>query len=321
MPLLNVENLSIRFSTSDATVDAVNGISFSIDKGQTLCVVGESGCGKSVTALSILGLLPTPPAHVIASAMTFDGIDLTGVSPAAMREIRGNRIAMIFQDPMTSLNPVFTCGAQIAETLRRHRGLSRKDARARAIDLLEQVKIPDPHKRVDEYPHQMSGGMRQRVMIAVALACNPEVLIADEPTTALDVTIQAQILELLRELQERRNMAVLFITHDLGIVARIADQVLVLYAGRVAERAPVRALYTNPRHPYTVGLLNAVPRLNDRQESLAVIPGSVPDATTFVPGCRFYDRCPYHTAECTIQPEETVVGECHRVACFHPVSR
>jgi peptide/nickel transport system ATP-binding protein len=273
-------------------VRAVDGVSYALERGETLAVVGESGSGKSVTALSILRLVPEPPGRTVDGRILFKGRDLLKVSPAEMRAIRGKEISMIFQEPMTSLNPVFTCGDQIAETLVLHERLDRRSARRRAIEMLELVGIPAPDQRVDEYPHQLSGGMRQRVMIAMALACRPSVLIADEPTTALDVTIQAQILELLKRLQRELGMAVILITHDLGVVAETADHVAVMYAGQVVEFGDVQTIFNRPCHPYTAGLQASLPKLGVRQESLRVIPGNVPNPARFPTGCRFHPRCP-----------------------------
>ncbi|MBD3316843.1 MAG: ATP-binding cassette domain-containing protein [Chitinivibrionales bacterium] len=317
MALLSVENLTVEFHTPDGIVRAVEDLSFTINRGKTMCVVGESGCGKSVTALSIMRLLPIPPAKVVSGRILLDNRDLLTFPNERIRRIRGNDIAMIFQDPMTSLNPVFTCGHQIMEPLLLHQGLNKKAAREQAIELLRHVRIPDPHKRVDEYPHQLSGGMRQRVMIAVALACNPKLLIADEPTTALDVTIQAQILDLLAMLKDEHDMSVMFITHDLGIVAEIADEVLVLYAGKTVERGSAEAIYENAKHPYTIGLLESVPRMDRACEKLSVIPGTLPDPTNFKPGCRFYDRCSRHSDQCLTQPPEIRMGDSHFAACYH----
>ncbi len=297
-PLLAVENLQTHFHTDDGVVRAVDGVSFEIRPRETLAVVGESGSGKSVTSLSILRLVPEPPGRIVGGAIRFKGRDLLALSPAEMRAIRGKEISMIFQEPMTSLNPVFTCGEQIIEAVMLHEELHRRAARARAIEMLALTGIPSPAQRVDEYPHQMSGGMRQRVMIAMALACRPALLIADEPTTALDVTIQAQILELLKRLQQELGMAVLLITHDLGVVAETADRVAVMYAGQVVEAADARALFKRGRHPYTAGLLASLPTLGRRRESLRVIAGNVPDPASFPAGCRFHPRCPCVVDRC-----------------------
>ncbi|MFO7303174.1 MAG: ABC transporter ATP-binding protein [Acidobacteriota bacterium] len=295
-PLLRLENLRTWFHTDDAVVRAVDGVSYHVDAGETLAVVGESGSGKSVTALSILRLIPQPPGRIEGGRVLFKGRDLLTVSEAEMRRIRGAEISMIFQEPMTSLNPVFTCGEQIIEAVILHDRVDRRTARRRAIEMLELVGIPSPEQRVDEYPHQLSGGMRQRVMIAMALACRPSVLIADEPTTALDVTIQAQILDLLRRLQRELGMAIILITHDLGVVAEMAHRVAVMYAGQVVEYADVRSLFKRPLHPYTAGLLASLPRLGVERDSLPVIPGSVPNPAHFPRGCRFHPRCPVMVA-------------------------
>ncbi|HSJ26007.1 MAG TPA: ABC transporter ATP-binding protein [Longimicrobiales bacterium] len=293
-PLLEVNDLRTWFRTDAGLARAVDGVSFHVNAGEVLGIVGESGCGKSVTSLSVMQLIPRPPGEIAAgSSIRFRGEELVGASERRMRELRGNDIAMIFQEPMTSLNPVYKVGDQIGEALRLHRDMSKKEARARAVDMLRLVGIPSPGERVDDYPHQLSGGQRQRVMIAMALACEPELLIADEPTTALDVTIQAQILELLAELRTRLGMAVVLITHDLGVVAEVCDRVVVMYAGQVVEHGTVEQIFREPRHPYTEGLLQAVPRLGRRQERLAVIPGTVPAPTDWPVGCRFHTRCPY----------------------------
>jgi oligopeptide/dipeptide ABC transporter ATP-binding protein len=300
--LLEVRDLQTHFPTRAGLVRAVNGVSFYIDRGEMLGVVGESGCGKSITALSIMRLI-APPGKTVGGEIIFDGKNLLKLSDAEMRAIRGDDIAMIFQDPMTSLNPVFTVGEQIAEALRLHRKLSRKAARAAAIDAMREVSIPDPARRIDDYPHQLSGGMRQRVMIAMALACDPMLLIADEPTTALDVTIQAQILELLNELRRSRDLAVLLITHDLGVVAEVADRVAVMYTGRIVEESSVQELFARPKHPYTEGLLRSVPKLTTehvaKKERLETIEGTVPSPTDLPPGCHFAPRCPYRMPRCT----------------------
>jgi peptide/nickel transport system ATP-binding protein/oligopeptide transport system ATP-binding protein len=298
-PILQVENLKTWFRTDSGLARAVDGVSFHVNPGETLGIVGESGSGKSVTSLSIMRLIPQPPGEIqpesrilfrdAAGAME----DLARAPERRMREIRGNDIAMIFQEPMTSLNPVFKVGEQIVESLRLHQNMGKREARDRAIEMLQLVGIPIPHQRVDEYPHQLSGGMRQRVMIAMALACNPKLLIADEPTTALDVTIQAQILELLNRLQEELGMSIILITHDLGVVAETCDRVIVMYAGQVFEEGPVDDVFHDPQNPYTEGLLRSMPRLGEEVERLAVIPGVVPSPTNWPAGCRFRDRCPY----------------------------
>jgi oligopeptide/dipeptide ABC transporter ATP-binding protein len=291
-------------------------VSFAIRAGETLAVVGESGSGKSVTAMSILRLVPQPPGRIVGGRITFKGRDLLAISEREMRAIRGKEISMIFQEPMTSLNPVYTCGEQIIETLRLHERLSRRDARQRAIEMLALVGIPSPEQRIDEFPHQMSGGMRQRVMIAMALACRPSVLIADEPTTALDVTIQAQILELLKRLQQELGMAVILITHDLGVVAETADRVAVMYAGRVVEYCDVRAAFRRPLHPYTAGLQGSLPKLGRLEERLRVIPGSVPNPANFPVGCRFHPRCPVAQNRCLEDPLLTEVDPAHFSRCL-----
>src|SRR5580765_5328725 len=303
--LLRVRNLKTYFVTEqgNGTARAVDDVSFDLYPGETLGIVGESGCGKTVTSLSILRLVPEPPGHVLpGSVIEFEGRNLLALPAPELREVRGNQIAMIFQEPMTSLNPVFTIGDQIGEAAIIHQHLSRGAARARAIEMLKLVGIPDPDERVDHYPHQLSGGMRQRVMIAMALVCNPKILIADEPTTALDVTIQAQILELLDNLQNQFGMAVLLITHDLGVVAGHADRVVVMYAGRVVETAPTDRLFQAPTHPYTEGLLAAVPRIDAPRARLHAIPGQVPAATAWPSGCRFRPRCPYAWEKCQEEP-------------------
>jgi oligopeptide/dipeptide ABC transporter ATP-binding protein len=299
--LLEVDNLHTYFQTREGLVCAVQGVSFHLARGELLGLVGESGCGKSITALSIMRLV-APPGKVVAGQILFEGRDLLKFSNAEMRAVRGNDIAMIFQDPMTSLNPVFTVGEQIAEALRLHRRLSRKDARLAAVEAMREVAIPDAALRADDYPHQLSGGMRQRVMIAMALACDPKLLIADEPTTALDVTIQAQVLELLDNLRRTRDLAVLLITHDLGVVAEVADRVAVMYTGKIVEASPVEDLFAQPKHPYTEGLLRSVPKLTTKDvigsERLLTIEGTVPRATALPPGCHFEPRCPYRMPRC-----------------------
>ena len=298
-PLLQVTDLSTCFETDQGMARAVDGISFSVAEGETLALVGESGCGKTVTALSILGLVPDPPGRIgTGSSVRLRGEELVGASEERMRRLRGNEISMIFQEPMTSLNPVFTVGGQLAEPLRLHQRIGARQARERVIELLREVHIPEPARRFGEYPHQLSGGMRQRVMIAMALACEPALLVADEPTTALDVTIQAQILELLAELRERRGMAVLLITHDLGVVAEVADRVVVMYAGQVAETGSVREVFASPTHPYTEGLLESVPRVGRTDERLRPIPGVVPAPTECPSGCRFAQRCAHAWERC-----------------------
>jgi peptide/nickel transport system ATP-binding protein len=320
--LLEVGNLEVDFTTDDGVVRAVDGVSFRLERGKTLGVVGESGCGKSVTALSIMGLVPQPPGRVTGS-VRFQGREVLGLPPAAMNEIRGNRIAMIFQEPMTSLNPAFTVGAQIIEGLQRHKRLTAAAARERAIEMLRRVRIPSPERRFDDYPHKLSGGMRQRVMIAMALACDPELLIADEPTTALDVTIQAQILALMKELRASFGMAMILITHDLGVVAETADEIAVMYAGEVVEHAPVERLFRSPEHPYTVGLLGSIPRLTRRLERLPAIEGTVPSMKSVPAGCRFAPRCPFVENQCRREPPPLkTVGPGHATRCWRaPLAR
>ncbi|HDN80645.1 MAG: peptide ABC transporter ATP-binding protein [Chloroflexi bacterium] len=297
--LLEVKNLKTRFYTQDGVVHAVNGISFYLNEGETLGVVGESGCGKSVSMLSVLRLIPQPPGKIVGGEVWFEGKNLLEVSEEEVRQVRGNKIAMIFQDPMTSLNPVLTIGQQLGEPLMLHLGMSKKQAREEAVRLLEMVGIPEAEERLDDYPHQFSGGMRQRVMIAMALACNPKILIADEPTTALDVTIQAQIIDLVKKLRDEIGMAVIWITHDLGIIAGLADRVNVMYAGFIIETAPVKKLYGDPRHPYTMGLLRSVPRLDAPvKEKLTPIEGLPPDLIGLPPGCPFASRCKYAIDRC-----------------------
>jgi peptide/nickel transport system ATP-binding protein len=324
-PLLEVRGLKTRFSLEEGPVLAVDDVSFSIPPGGTLGVVGESGCGKSVTALSIMRLVPEPPGKVVGGEVRFKGRDLLALPEGEMRRIRGNQLSMIFQEPMTSLNPVYTVGEQIGETVRLHQGLDRKQARARAVEMLRQLGIPAPEQRVDAYPHQLSGGMRQRVMIAMALACNPELVIADEPTTALDVTIQAQILDLLKRLQAERGMAVMLITHDLGVVAESCDAVVVMYAGRVVEQAPVRALFSRPAHPYTAGLLRSIPSFHaveagEGRQRLKTIPGMVPSLRRLPVGCRFRDRCERALEVCAqVDPPLELKREGQSAACHNPV--
>jgi len=316
-PLLEVRDLRTQFHTEDGLVRAVDGVSFSLHAGETLAVVGESGSGKSVTSLSILRLVASPPGRIAGGQVRLRGRDLLALPEAEMRSVRGREISMIFQEPQTSLNPVHTCGDQIAEVVETHERAGRGAARLRAIEMLRRVGIPAPEQRAREYPHQLSGGMRQRVMIAMALACRPAVLIADEPTTALDVTIQAQILELLAELRRELGMAVLLITHDLGVVAESADRVAVMYAGQVVESGDVRALFRRPLHPYTAGLLASLPRLGRRTERLRVIPGGVPNPARFPSGCRFHPRCPLAVARCReAEPPLADFGEGRAARCW-----
>ncbi len=314
--LLEVDNLSTWFDTVAGTVKSVNGVTYQVRAGQTLGVVGESGCGKSVTALSIMRLLAMPPARFASGEVRYRGTNLLALSEKQMRGIRGNRISMIFQEPMTSLNPVLTVGRQIAETVMLHQKVGKREAMARATEMLRLVQIAEPERRVHEYPHQLSGGMRQRVMIALALSCNPEVLIADEPTTALDVTIQAQILELLRSLQEKLGMGIVMITHDLGVVAESCQRVVVMYAGRKVEEAPVAELFDRPLHPYTRALMASMPSMNS-SERLTEIPGMVPPLTQLGASCSFAPRCAYATERCRREvPALRGLGEDHVVACF-----
>ena len=323
MPLIDVRDLRTYFYTEDGVVKAVDGVTFGIEPEGTLGVVGESGCGKSVTALSIMGLVPMPPGKITSGEIIFhrDGqeIELTKLNPKgkAYRSIRGKEIAMIFQEPMTSLNPVFTIGYQIMEAIMLHQNVSKKEARQKAIEMLRQVGIPLPEQRVDEYPHQLSGGMRQRAMIAMALSCNPSLLIADEPTTALDVTIQAQVLDLMRDLQKKFRTAIMLITHDLGVVAEMCEEVVVMYLGKVVEHAPVRPLYHDPKHPYTQGLLKSIPSLATKKERLEPIKGVVPDPLDAPPGCPFHPRCPHAMEICTREmPTLKEVGQDHQAACW-----
>jgi peptide/nickel transport system ATP-binding protein len=327
-PLLEVRDLRTWFHTESGTAKAVDGVSFHVEPGEVLGIVGESGCGKSVTSLSIMQLVPQPPGEIMeGSSIRLRGEELVGAGEKRLRDLRGNDMAMIFQEPMTSLNPVYTAGDQIGEALRLHRALSKREARQRSIEMLRLVGIPSPEVRVDDYPHQLSGGQRQRVMIAMALSCEPDLLIADEPTTALDVTIQAQILELLAELRQRMGMAVILITHDLGVVAEVCDRVVVMYAGQVVEQGTVEQVFRDPRHPYTEGLLQAVPRLGVKQDELAVIPGTVPSPTEWPIGCRFHTRCPYGWDKCVREAPALLEtrGDASRVArCWlevHPERR
>jgi peptide/nickel transport system ATP-binding protein len=319
-PILTVDGLKTHFFTEDGITRAVDGVTFAVDPGETLGIVGESGCGKSVTALSILGLLPPKIGRIVDGSVKFEGRELIGLNEAAMREIRGNRIAMIFQEPMTSLNPVHTIGDQIAEAVQIHQGLGKADATKRAADMLRLVRIPDAERRVKDYPHQFSGGMRQRAMIAMALACNPKLLIADEPTTALDVTIQAQILKLMIELKSRFGAAIMLITHDLGVVAETCQRVIVMYAGRKVEEAGVFELFDRPAHPYTRGLMASIPRRNARtarRARLYEIPGIVPNLREPIVGCAFAPRCAFAQERCRREaPAIRDVGKAHAVACW-----
>jgi peptide/nickel transport system ATP-binding protein len=318
MSLLEVRHLRTSFRLEEGgEFTAVDGVSFSVDGGRTLGIVGESGCGKSVTSLSIMGLLPKGQGRISGGSVRFEGRDLATLSPEEMRRLRGGRMAMIFQEPMTSLNPAFTIGDQLVEAIRVHRDMDAAQAREHAIEMLRRVRIPSPERRIDEYPHKLSGGMRQRVMIAMALACEPKLLIADEPTTALDVTIQAQVLDLMRTLREETGTAIILITHDLGVVAELADDVVVMYAGRIVERAPVRQLFERPQHPYTIGLLGSIPSMHLEQERLHAIEGQVPTPMTKVQGCRFAPRCPFAVARCRAEdPPLLAMGEGQEAACW-----
>lgn len=320
--ILEVKDLRTYFYTRDGVVRSVDGVSFSISEGETLAIVGESGCGKSVTSLSLLRLIPSPPGKIVSGSILFHGKDLLSLSEDEMRDIRGDKISMIFQEPMTSLNPVLTIGRQISEVLELHRHCTKDEARTRILELLKLVNISEPERRIDEYPHQLSGGMRQRIMIAMALACDPEILIADEPTTALDVTIQAQILNLMRELRDRTRAAIILITHDLGVVAEMAQRVVVMYAGRKVEEASVFDLFAKPMHPYTLGLLNSMPRLDDASaKRLVEIPGMVPSMKSEIIGCAFAPRCSLASERCTQESPVLIDhGDGHWVSCWNPVS-
>jgi len=326
--LLEVNDLKTHFFTREGVVQAVDGISFSVEKGKTLGIVGESGCGKSVTALSIMGLIPKPPAKIVGGEVLFDGRDLTTLSEGAMQEVRGNQVAMIFQDPMTSLNPTLKIGTQITETIRAHKDISKGEARKRAIELLDEVGIPKAAERIDDYPHRFSGGMRQRVMIAIALSCSPRLLIADEPTTALDVTIQAQILDLLDALRQEHDMAMILITHDMGVVAEVCDDIAIMYAGQIVEQADAFELFDHPEHPYTEALLGALPQLEGdereiRESRLTAIPGRPPDLVNPPEACRFAARCPYSGSNdscTTVEPQLREIRPGHLVRTAHPTS-
>ena len=326
MALLEVTDLATHFFTREGVVRAVDGISFSLERGETLGIVGESGCGKSVTALSIMGLIPQPPAKIVSGSVVFDGTDLVKLPEKRLEDLRGREIAMIFQDPMTCLNPTLTIGTQITETIRRHYDVAKRDARKKAIELMEEVQIPRAAERLDDYPHRFSGGMRQRVMIAIALSCDPKLLIADEPTTALDVTVQAAVLDLLDDLRQQHDMAMIIITHDMGIVAEAADDILVMYAGQIVEHAPVLELFDHPEHPYTEALLGALPQLEGegiRSGRLTAIPGRPPDLIDPPVACRFAPRCPYANANdscATEMPELREIRKEHWVRSAHPAS-
>ena len=320
MPLLDIRGLKTHFKTDDGWLHAVDGVDIAIDAGETVCVVGESGCGKSVTAKTVMKLIDMPPGKIVAGQVLWQGRDLVPLPPEEMQKIRAKEIAIIFQEPMTSLNPVYTVGAQIAESIRLHEGLSKREAMNRAVEMLKLVNIPTPERRVNDYPHQFSGGMRQRVMIAIALACNPKLLIADEPTTALDVTIQAQILDLMVELKERLGMAIMLITHAMGVVAETAQRVVVMYAGKVVEEASVEDLFARPRHPYTQGLIRSIPRIDTaatHKVRLEAIGGTVPKLINPAEGCRFADRCKHAMPACrTATPALVEAKPGHKVACI-----
>ena len=315
--LLEVRDLKTCFYTEDGVVPAVDGVSFSVDKGETIGIVGESGCGKSVTSLSVMRLIPNPPGKIVGGEIIFEGENILEKSEAEMRHIRGNEISMIFQEPMTSLNPVFTIGDQIMEAIMLHQKVGKREARKKTIEMLKLVGIPSAEKRVDEYPHQMSGGMRQRVMIAMALSCNPKLLIADEPTTALDVTIQAQILDLMLKLKEDLGTAIMLITHDLGVIAETVNKVVVMYAGKIVESADVVSIFKKPEHPYTLGLLGSIPKVNEDRERLQVIEGVVPNPFNMPTGCRFHPRCSFARDICKEEEPELVdVEDGHQVRCW-----
>lgn len=315
--LLEIKDLCVEFKTVEGTVKAVNHLNYTLHKGEKLGIVGESGSGKSVSSLGIMQLIPNPPGKITEGEILYKGKDLVKVPEKEMQHIRGNEISMIFQEPMTSLNPIIKCGKQIAESLRLHRGLNKKDAMKEAVHMMRAVGIANPEVRAHEYPHQMSGGMRQRVMIAMALACQPQILIADEPTTALDVTIQAQILDLIRDLNKRMNTSVLFITHDLGVISELCDTVIVMYTGHIVEQAPVRGLFKDPKHPYTIGLLSAIPRITKDRPPLSTIEGMVPNPTERIEGCSFWPRCPHATEKCRkTEPPVVHISEERQVRCW-----
>jgi peptide/nickel transport system ATP-binding protein len=315
--LLEVRGLRTHFASERGEVRAVDGVDLSLERGRTLGIVGESGCGKSVTALSIMGLVPQPPGRIAGGEVLFEGDDLLKLPAQRLRDLRGDQLSMIFQEPMTSLNPAFPVGEQVAEALLRHKNISKNEANNQAVEMLRRVRIPSPERRAHDYPHQLSGGMRQRVMIAMALACNPKLLIADEPTTALDVTIQAQILELMRALRAELGTSIILITHDLGVIAELADDVIVMYAGKVIERCAIERLFSEPQHPYTVGLLGSIPRLHLQQERLSAIEGFVPDAASPPAGCRFHPRCPFVVEKCLREvPPLMEITQDHYAACW-----
>ena len=316
-PILEIKDLCVEFQTVEGTVHAVDHLNYTLHKGEKLGIVGESGSGKSVSSLGMMQLIPNPPGRVTGGEILYHGKDLVKASEKEMQKIRGNEISMIFQEPMTSLNPIIKCGKQIAESLRLHRGMKKKEAMEEAVQMMHAVGIANPEVRAHEYPHQMSGGMRQRVMIAMALACQPQILIADEPTTALDVTIQAQILDLIRELNESMGTSVVFITHDLGVVSELCDTVIVMYTGHIVEQAPVKELFENPKHPYTRGLLNAIPRITKERNPLETIEGMVPNPNERIEGCSFSPRCPYATDQCRkAEPPMTELPDGRLVRCW-----
>ncbi|MFA9377197.1 MAG: ABC transporter ATP-binding protein [Lachnotalea sp.] len=317
-PILEIKNLSVEFQTVEGTVHAINSLCYTLHEGETLGIVGESGSGKSVSSLGIMKLIPNPPGKIVNGEILYNEMDLVKNSEKQMEKIRGNEISMIFQEPMTSLNPIITCGKQIAESLVLHRGLNKKEAMQAAIQMMQEVGIASPQKRANEYPHQMSGGMRQRIMIAMALACNPKILICDEPTTALDVTIQAQILDLIRKLNNGTGTAIIMITHDLGVVSELCERVIVMYTGRIVEDAPTEEIFENPLHPYTIGLISAIPRITKERNPLMTIEGVVPNPTEIIKGCSFSPRCKYATAQCkTQEPPLVQVDENRKVRCWN----
>jgi oligopeptide/dipeptide ABC transporter ATP-binding protein len=321
-PLLSVKDLVVEFSTEKGIARAVDGVSFDLQKGETLGLVGESGCGKSVTSLAIMQLIPVPPGKIVSGSILFQGDDLLQKNERQMRSIRGRDISMIFQEPMTALNPVFTVGSQLGDIIRRHRNLSSKKARQLAIKILDQVNIPSPEKRIDQYPHQLSGGMRQRVMIAMAISCNPSLLLADEPTTALDVTVQAQVMETIKQLQESDDMGMMLITHDMGVIAETCQRVVVMYCGAVVEKADVKTLFSSAKHPYTNGLMHSIPKIREEKlEKLPTIAGTVPDLLQLPAGCRFVDRCSDAQERCRCeQPTLQSQPDGSEVACFYPLT-